>query len=84
MASMMKKAMIYLGLGPDEEYEQYEGIAAPAPPHSAGPQTRDVAPVEPGRPAVSPAIRPQVPENRHTGGRNGRMAMASALAARTR
>jgi cell division inhibitor SepF len=63
MASMMKKAMIYLGLGPDEEYEQYEEFAAAGPARSPGPQTRDVAPVEPDRPAVRPAIRPKVQEN---------------------
>ena len=57
MASMMKKAMIYLGLGPDEEYEQYEDFAAPAPARSPDPRTRDVAPVEADRPAIRPKVR---------------------------
>lgn len=54
MASMMKKAMIYLGLGPDEEYEEF---AAAGPARSPGPQTRDVAPVEPDRPAIRPKVQ---------------------------
>ena len=54
MASMMKKAMIYLGLGPDEEYEQYDEYAAPAP--VGGPAPASAEPVEPTRSAVQPRV----------------------------
>lgn len=63
MASMMKKAMIYLGLGPDEEYEQYEDYPA-APVHEA--PSPVAAPDEGrGRPqgqAPRSAIHPRVDE----------------------
>lgn len=56
MASMWRKAMVYLGLGPDEEYEQFgttpEGRAAP------------VAPREPAQ-----AVRPQAAQGRPAQGR---------------
>jgi len=64
MASMMKKAMIYLGLGPDEEYEQYEDYAAAQAPAREQISREPVAPsVEPPRQAGSrPAVRPRVEE----------------------
>jgi cell division inhibitor SepF len=31
MASMWRKAMLYLGLGPDEDYDDYDVVAPPAP-----------------------------------------------------
>jgi len=64
MASMMKKAMIYLGLGPDEEYEQYDEYAAPAPvggPAAAAPSSRGAGLEAPAQPAPA-AVRPRVDE----------------------
>ena len=34
---MLKKAMIYLGLGPDEHYESYDDPIRPTQSHSAAP-----------------------------------------------
>ena len=62
MASMMKKAMIYLGLGPDEEYEQDEDYAAPSPART-GPQARGAGPVKAERSAPRSAIHPNVREH---------------------
>jgi cell division inhibitor SepF len=60
MASMMKKAMIYLGLGPDEEYEQYEEYAAPArEPASAGPGPVAPASEEPRHAPIRPRVEEQ-------------------------
>ncbi len=61
---MLKKALIYLGLGPDEEYEQYDDFA-PAPSgegtQAEPPVVRAVADAPPMRPASS-TVRP-VPAN---------------------
>jgi cell division inhibitor SepF len=58
--SMLKKALIYLGLGPDEEYEQYDDFA-PAGEAGSGeehrPVVRAVAPSPVVRPASS-TVRP--------------------------
>jgi cell division inhibitor SepF len=58
--SMLKKALIYLGLGPDEEYEQYDDFA-PAGGGASGegsrPVVRSVAPAAVTRPASS-TVRP--------------------------
>jgi cell division inhibitor SepF len=63
MASMMKKAMIYLGLGPDEEYEQYEDYPAQAPAREQVPRGPVTPSAEPPRQAGSrPAVRPRVEE----------------------
>ena len=62
MASMMKKAMIYLGLGPDEEYEQYEDYAASAPTRNAGSQAPSPGPADARQPGQRPPIQPQVRE----------------------
>lgn len=68
MASMMKKAMIYLGLGPDEEYEQYDEYPTSTPArHTRAPSSGPASarPDEParaeGRPALSeqPLVHPQ-------------------------
>ena len=59
MASMMKKAMIYLGLGPDEEYEQHDDHVAPAPVRDAGPQPAETQPAPSARPAVRPRVQEQ-------------------------
>jgi cell division inhibitor SepF len=50
MANGWKKAMTYLGLGPDEEYEEYDDVEP----------VREHAPVRGPRPA--PAGRPREPE----------------------
>ena len=59
MASMWRRAMLYLGLGPDEEYEDYdqmdEGYAPAAPARSAIP-AREPAPVAR---TATPASRPR-------------------------
>jgi cell division inhibitor SepF len=49
MASMWRKAMLYLGLGPDDEYED-DGLPAEPPP--------PVAPREPAGAGRAPATRP--------------------------
>jgi len=46
MATMWRKAMLYLGLGPDDEYDDYDAV----------PDERPVAPREP-----APAARPAAP-----------------------
>lgn len=59
--SLLKKTMVYLGLGPDEEYEDYDAVEAPparperprpvADPRSSQPRPR---PVREPRPAARP------------------------------
>jgi cell division inhibitor SepF len=60
MASMWRKAMLYLGLGPDEDYDDYDGtddmVAAP-PPGRPTPPTRDPATMG-GRTATATRTRP--------------------------
>lgn len=61
MASIWRKSMLYLGLGPDEEYEDYdelpeERVAAPAPVATPAP-TREPAAVS-SRPASATRSRP--------------------------
>lgn len=56
---MLKKALIYLGLGPDEEYEQYDEFA-PAGPSAVGPTVEPVqvrAVANAPRP-ISASVRP--------------------------
>jgi cell division inhibitor SepF len=54
MASFFKKTMLYLGLGPDEEYEVYDEEPEPVDRReSVTPVTRSS-----GRPAVSPLHEP--------------------------
>lgn len=58
MAAMFRKAMLYLGLGPDSEYDDYSpSYDDPTPPPPPGPP---VAPVEPEHSAVGP-VRPVAP-----------------------
>jgi len=61
MASMWRKAMLYLGLGPDDEYdddgppdEVAQPVAAREPAPTRAPATR-TRPAAPARPAVQPA-----------------------------
>jgi cell division inhibitor SepF len=49
MASMWRRAMLYLGLGPDDEYDEYEPMEDPA----AG-QVRPTAPVQSRYPSPPP------------------------------
>ena len=51
MSSLWRRTMLYLGLGPDEEYEDYETQPAPAAAE------QPVAEAQPD-PAVSQARRP--------------------------
>ncbi len=56
MASMWRKAMLYLGLGPDDEYDDYDSlddaVASPAPPRPAPRESaRSVRVPPPRRPA---------------------------------
>ena len=63
---MLKKALIYLGLGPDEEYEQRHDDFAPAVVGGEGqrPVVRAVSEPAPSRPASS-TVRP-IPANPQT------------------
>lgn len=57
---MLKKALIYLGLGPDEEYEQYDDFApvgAGASADTAKPAVRGVPDASASRPGSS-TVRP--------------------------
>jgi len=70
MASMWRKAMLYLGLGPDDEYEDYEATE-PRPgsvPASSAP-AREAAAVAP-RPAAQSSARPRPAANRSASGRS--------------
>jgi cell division inhibitor SepF len=55
MATMWRKAMLYLGLGPDDEYDDYESVPEerPAP--------REAAPAARTAPARQPSPRPAPP-----------------------
>jgi cell division inhibitor SepF len=52
MASMWRRAMLYLGLGPDDEYDDYEPIEEPA-----ASQVRSVPPAPSRYPAAPPPAR---------------------------
>jgi cell division inhibitor SepF len=64
---MWRKAMLYLGLGPDEDYDDYdaepESVTAPPPARVAAPRepaTVAARPAAPARPrATAPAAAPQ-------------------------
>jgi cell division inhibitor SepF len=57
MASMWRKAMLYLGLGPDDEYDDYDAVEEPVAP--ARQQQSSVSP----RPYASQAAMPAEPEH---------------------
>jgi cell division inhibitor SepF len=63
MASMWKKAMLYLGLGPDEEYDDYapEEIPPPREMDRPGPPAYVPEPVG-AAPAAYGAVRPLAPQ----------------------
>jgi cell division inhibitor SepF len=55
MAAMWRKAMLYLGLGPDDEYDDYEpGYDDPAP----APRSRPQSAYPPDEPSAIGAVRP--------------------------
>lgn len=59
MASMWRKAMLYLGLGPDDEYEDYAGgEPRPGPAQTQAAAQREPVAVAPREPAT-PRTRPQ-------------------------
>lgn len=70
MAAMWRKTMLYLGLGPDEEYEDYEpGYDDPAParrPAGGPPQYQQQAP-PPDEPSAIGAVRPINPRSGNGG-----------------
>ena len=51
MATVWRRAMTYLGLGPDEEYDDYDEVEP----------IRDHVPERPMRPGMSPGARPGAP-----------------------
>jgi cell division inhibitor SepF len=70
MATMWRKAMLYLGLGPDDEYDDYEAVpeerpapressaaARPAPARQSAPRPSPARPA-PARPRPAPAANP--------------------------
>ena len=73
MPSFWRKTMLYLGLGPDDEYEEYDvddgydaepgrGSARPAPRQAGTPRPATVsAKAPPAKVATSPASRPTAP-----------------------
>jgi cell division inhibitor SepF len=57
MAAMWRKAMLYLGLGPDDEYDDYDpGYDDPAPQQRPRPQVPSAYP--PDEPSAIGAVRP--------------------------
>lgn len=66
MATMWRKAMLYLGLGPDEEYDDYDpGYDDPAPARSTRPSSSSVTVPGPDPDAESSSavgpVRPMAP-----------------------
>lgn len=59
MASMWRRAMLYLGLGPDDEYDDYGPVDdhAHLPSHAPAPMPSRYTPPEPPEPQMS-AVRP--------------------------
>ena len=61
MASMWRRAMLYLGLGPDDEYDDGYGPVEEPHPHAPSPAqglgNQRYVPPEPPEPQVS-AVRP--------------------------
>ncbi|MGI9600890.1 MAG: hypothetical protein ACR2QE_03325, partial [Acidimicrobiales bacterium] len=57
MASMLKKAILYLGLGPDEEYDSYNAYAESQPTVDQPPELVFDEP-EPVAPSAVSNVRP--------------------------
>lgn len=64
MATMWRRAMLYLGLGPDDEYDDYDYDAVEEPPARAAPRYAQEPPVHESPPigAVRPIPREPEPE----------------------
>jgi len=62
MASMLKKAILYLGLGPDEEYDSYGAYAESQPPVEEPPELVFDEP-EPVAPSALSNVRPLTGES---------------------
>ncbi len=62
---MLKKALFYLGLGSDEEYEQYDDLVTGGGPRAGEEATRGVAPNQQGvrRGPGSATVRPIMPSD---------------------
>jgi cell division inhibitor SepF len=60
MASMWRKAMLYLGLGPDEDYDDYEILGSNGP--TAPPREPMRRPIPERRPVSNHAATPREPE----------------------
>ena len=69
---MWRKAMLYLGLGPDEEYDDYDAcLRRPAPTRRAAPGAAPQPPssvARPDEPSAIGAVRP-ISAPRELGGR---------------
>jgi cell division inhibitor SepF len=66
MASMWRKTMLYLGLGPDDEYEEYDPAEEAAPAQTATPNREPAAVAPRAQQAARPrpaASRPAPPSN---------------------
>jgi cell division inhibitor SepF len=65
--SLLKKTMVYLGLGPDEEYEDYDAVEAPPArperPRPAAPQGARPQRPRPARPRPEPRAEPMDPHD---------------------
>jgi len=61
MATMWRKAMLYLGLGPDDEYEDFDALPEerPAPPHEQPAAASRPAPSRPSPSQSATATRPR-------------------------
>jgi len=67
MPTMWRKAMLYLGLGPDDEYDDYDAVPdeRPTAPREAAPNRQTPARSAPARPAQSSTVtrtRPAPPQ----------------------
>lgn len=86
MATMWRKAMLYLGLGPDSEYDDYDpGYDDPAPARQAPPPA--APPADPEASALGP-VRPMAPVRNEgagdLGGGIGSVTPSSGVGARPR
>jgi cell division inhibitor SepF len=68
MATMWRKAMLYLGLGPDEEYDDYDALPEEAPSPAREPAAAPVRQAAPAAPApprqAAPRPAPAAPRPR--------------------
>ncbi len=62
MASMLKKAIVYLGLGPDEEYDGVPAAAVQERPAEPTPEAPPAVAIVPERPEMAPPIVARTPQ----------------------